>query len=89
MIEQVFKDPAILPQNVYNMNETGVMLYILGSIKVLLSSDDLRDYRSVSVKRTIVTIIKYISANSRFLLPIIIWPAIIHRSNWTIFFTPG
>jgi hypothetical protein len=36
-----------------------------------------------------VTAIKYISANSRSLLPIIIWPATTHQSNWTTFSTPG
>ena len=54
------------------MDETGVMLCMLGSIKVLISKDDLRDYRGASVKRTIVTAIKYISANGKSLLLIII-----------------
>jgi hypothetical protein len=57
------------------MDETRIMLSILGSIKVLLDKDDTRDYRSAVVKRTIVTAIEYISANSRFLLPIVIWLA--------------
>jgi hypothetical protein len=75
VIGKVLQDPAILPENVYNMDKTGVMLCMLGSIKVLISKDDLQDYRGVGVKRTIVTTIKYISANGRSLLPIIIWPA--------------
>jgi hypothetical protein len=89
VIEQVLKDPAIMPENIYNMDETGVMLCMLGSVKVLLSSDDLRDYRGAGVKRTIVTAIECISANGRSLLPMIIWPATTHRSNWTTFPTPG
>jgi hypothetical protein len=89
VIEQVLKDPAILPENVYNMDETGVMLCMLGSVKVLLSSDDLRDYRGAGVKRTMVTAIECISANSKSLLPMIIWPATTHRSNWTTNPTPG
>ena len=36
---------------------TGVMLCILGSILVLVSKDDPRDYRGASVKRTMVTAI--------------------------------
>jgi hypothetical protein len=88
VIEKVLKDPAILPENVYNMDETGVMLCMLGSVKVLLSSDDLRDYRGTGVKRTTVTAIECISANGRSLLPMIIWPATTHRSNWTTFRTP-
>jgi hypothetical protein len=75
VIGKVLEDPAILPENVYNMDETGVMLCMLGSIKVLLSKDDLQDYRGVGVKRTIVTAIKCISANSRSLLLMIIWLA--------------
>jgi hypothetical protein len=88
VIGKVLHDPAILPENVYNMDETGVILSMLGSVKVLLGKDDPRDYRGAVVKRTIVTVIKYISTNSRFLLPIIIWPATTHRSNWTTFPTP-
>ena len=81
MIREVLQDPAILAENVYNIDETRVILYMLSSIQVLISKDDPRDYRGVGVKRTIVTTIEYISANSRSLLLIIIWPAITHRSN--------
>ena len=41
------------------------------------------------VKRTMVTAIECISADGRFLSPLIIWPASTHRSNWTTFPTPG
>jgi hypothetical protein len=63
------------------MDETGVMLCMLGSVKVLISKDDPRDYRGAGVKRTIVTAIEWISANGRSLLPMIIWPATTYRSN--------
>lgn len=59
-----------------------------GSIKVLVGKDDTRDYRGARVKRTTVTTIEYISANNRYLNPMIIWPATTYRSNWTTFFTP-
>ena len=48
------------------------MLSILSSVKVLIGKDDLRDYRGIGVKRTIVTAIKYISVDGRSLLPLII-----------------
>ena len=89
VIKQVLQDPAVLPENVYNMDETGVMLCKLGSVKVLVGKYNPRDYRGASVKRTIVTAIECVSANGRSLLPMIIWPATTHRSNWTIFPTPG
>jgi hypothetical protein len=57
-IGKVLQDPAILPENVYNMDETGVMLCMLGSIKVHISTDDPRDYRGAGVKRTMVTAIE-------------------------------
>lgn len=78
MIEPVLKDSAILLENIYNMDETGVMLYMLGTVKVLLSSDDLQDYQGAGVKRMMVTAIECISANSKCLLPMIIWPATTH-----------
>jgi hypothetical protein len=68
----VLEDPAILLENVYNIDETGVILYMLSSIKVLISKDDPRDYRGAGVKYIIVTIIKYVSADGRSLLLIII-----------------
>ena len=43
VIGKVLQDPAILPENVYNMDETGVMLSMLGSVKVLVGKDDPRD----------------------------------------------
>jgi len=89
VIGRVVQDPAILPENVYNMDETGVMLSMLGSVKVLVGKDDLRDYRGAGVKRTMVTAIECISADGRSLLPLIIWPASTHRSNWTTYPTPG
>jgi hypothetical protein len=61
-----------LLENVYNIDETRVILYILNSVKVLISKDNRRDYRGVGVKRTTVTAIEYISINGRSLLLIII-----------------
>jgi len=69
------------------MDETRFILYMLDSIKVLISKDDPRDYRGASVKRTILIAIEYINVNSRSLLLMIIWPAITHRSNWATFRT--
>ncbi|TVY73350.1 hypothetical protein LSUE1_G007226 [Lachnellula suecica] len=71
------------------MDETGVMLCMLGSVKVLVNKNNLRDYKGTGVKRTMITTIECISANDRSLLPMIIWPATTHRSNWTTFPTPG
>ena len=75
MIRDVLQDPAVLVENVYNMDETGVMLLMLGSVKVLVSKHDMQDYRGVRVKRITVTAIECISGNSRYLNPMIIWLA--------------
>ena len=48
------------------------MLSILNSIKVLVSKDDIHRYRGARVKRTIVTAVECISADGRYLNPIII-----------------
>ena len=84
----MLQDPVILAENVYNMDETGVMLSMPGSVKVLIGKNDIRDYRGARVKRTTVTAIECISADGRYLKPMIIWPATTHRSNWTTFPTP-
>ena len=89
VIKKVIEDPDVLPRNVYNTDETGVMLSMLGSVKVLVGKDDMRNYRGARVKRTTVTAIECISADGRYLKPMIIWPATTHRSSWTTFPTPG
>jgi hypothetical protein len=85
VIRTVLKDSTILPENIHNINETGVMLCMLNSVKVFVSKDDRRDYREAGVKRTMVTAVECISANGRSLLPMIIWLATTHQSNWTTF----
>jgi hypothetical protein len=54
------------------MDKTGVMLSMLGSVKVFVSRDDVQGYRGASVKRTIVTAIECISTDSRLLHPLMI-----------------
>lgn len=78
MIGKVIQDPYVLAENVYNMDETGVILSMLGSVNVLVGRDDTRDYRGERVKRTTVTAVECISADGRYLKPMIIWPATTH-----------
>lgn len=66
VIGRILQDQAILAENVYNMDETGVMLSMLGSVKVLVGRNDMRDYRGARVKRTMVTAIECIRADGRF-----------------------
>jgi len=54
------------------MDETSVILSMLGSVKILVSKHDRRDYKGARVKRTTVTAIECISADSKYLNPIII-----------------
>jgi hypothetical protein len=89
IIGRELADSAVLPENVYNMDETGVLLSVLNSLKVLVNKDDLRKHRGTTVKRTLVTAIECISADGWFLHPLIIWPATTHRSSWTTHATPG
>ena len=89
VIGKELDDPSIVPENVYNMDETGVLLSVLNSLKVLVGRDDLRKHRAVAVKRSLVTAVECISADGRCLTPLIIWPAATHRSSWTSHPTPG
>ncbi|KUL81723.1 hypothetical protein ZTR_09472 [Talaromyces verruculosus] len=89
IIGRELADPTVLPENVYNMDETGILLSILNSLKVLVSKDDLRKHRGTAVKRTLITAIECISVDGRSLHPLIIWPAATHRSSWTTHATPG
>jgi hypothetical protein len=89
IIGEQLKNPAIQPENVYNMDEIGIMLSMLNSVKVLVGKNDTQAYRGARVKRTMVTAVECISADGRCLNPMIIWPAKTHRANWTTYPTPG
>ena len=88
VIGKELRKPDIEPENVWNMDETGVMLSMLGCVKVLVSKDEQRNYRGARVNRTTITAIECISASGRCLNPMIIWPASSHRANWTTHPTP-
>ncbi|KAF2626029.1 hypothetical protein BU25DRAFT_302843, partial [Macroventuria anomochaeta] len=51
------------------MDETGIMLSMLGAVKVLVGKNDTRDYRGA---RKMVTAIECISGDGRYLNPMII-----------------
>ena len=89
VIGRELHDPAILAENVYNMDETRILLSVLTSRKFLISTDDMRRYRGAGMKRTLVTAMECISADGRCLDPLIIWPASTQRSAWTTHPTPG
>ena len=89
VIGKELQNLAILPENTYNMDETGIMLSMLNSVKVLVGKNDVRGYRGARVKRIMVTAIECISADGRCLDPMIVWPALTHRANWTTYPTPG
>lgn len=89
VIGKELQNPATLLENVYNMDETGIMLSMLNSVKVLVGKDDTHAHKGARVKRTMVTAVKCISANGRCLNPIITQPAKTHRANWTTYSTPG
>jgi hypothetical protein len=88
IISEELARPDVLAENVYNMDETGVLLGKLGSLKVLVGKHELRDYRGASPKRTLITAIECISATGNCLDPLVIWPSATHRSHWTTHPTP-
>ena len=59
VIEKELTRPLILPENVYNMDETGVQLSVQKSLKVLVGKDEFCNYRGAGVnKLTLITAIK-------------------------------
>ena len=64
------------------MDETGVLLSVLGSSKYLVSTDMEKTRRGTSSKRTLITAVECISADGRSLPPLIIFPGADLRSNW-------
>ena len=82
------RHPAIRAENVYNMDETGVQLSVLGTQKVLVSREDVSGCRGTGVKRDLITAVECIAADGRSLAPLIVWPSVTHRSSWITHPTP-
>jgi hypothetical protein len=71
----------VLQENVYNMDETGVLLSLLGSSKYLVSAEMRKTHRGTDTKRTLITAVECISADGRSVPPLIIFPGVDLRSN--------
>jgi hypothetical protein len=89
VIVGVLQTPELLPENVYNMDETGVMLSKMNSVRDIMDRTNRHGCRGARVKRTTVTAVECVSADGRYLHPMIIWPAATHRANWVTHATPG
>jgi hypothetical protein len=79
---------GILQENVYNMDETGVLLSDLNTVKVLVSRSDVQSCRGVGLRRTMITAVECISADGRCLPPLIIWPGKTLQNTWISHETP-
>ena len=60
MIGKELASPIVLVENIYNIDETGVLLSVLNSLKVLVGRHELKTQRGVGVKRTLITAISWI-----------------------------
>jgi DDE superfamily endonuclease len=89
VIGKELHDPVIVLENMYNMDETGTMLYKLNSVKVVVGKDDLRGYRGAEINRETITAIECVSGDGKLLHPMIIWPGASYRAKWTTYRTPG
>jgi hypothetical protein len=54
MLAELLSEPDILTENIYKMDETGVMLGKLNSVKVLVSREDMKKCRDSGVNRTTI-----------------------------------
>ena len=57
----------VFVENIYNMNEIEIMLFMLDFVKILVDKKNTRNYRSDRVKRETVIAIEYINADDKYL----------------------
>lgn len=76
------EEEGVMQENVYNMDETGVLLSVLGSSKYLVSAEMHKSHRGTDSKRTLITAVECISADGRSLPPLVIFPGVDLRNNW-------
>ncbi|TVY89412.1 hypothetical protein LAWI1_G008442 [Lachnellula willkommii] len=89
VIGPVLQRSDILPCNVWNYDETGTLLSMPKSVKVVVGKNNKRGQRGARIKRTNITAIECMNADGRYLNPMIIWPASTHRAKWSTHETPG
>ena len=78
MINIELNDCAILLKNVYNKNKIDILLSILSSLKILINTENLRNYKSTEVKWILITVIECIFINKKYFISLIIWSALTH-----------
>jgi hypothetical protein len=54
---------SVVLADTYNMDETGVLLSVLNSLKFLVGRNELKTYKGAGVKHTFITVIECISAD--------------------------
>ncbi len=74
--------PGTPVYNIYNMDETGIMLGYLKTAKRVVTTDVPRPYQASPFTRESATILECISASGRAITPTIILKAKTHRNNW-------
>lgn len=70
MDKQLF-ECGVLQEKVYNMDEPGALLSDLTTMKVLVSRSDVQSRHGVGLRRIMITAVKCIPADGRFLPPLI------------------
>lgn len=88
VMSKQLSERGVLQENVYNMDETGVLLSDLTTTKVLVCRNDARSRRGVGLRRTMITAVECISADGRCLPPLIIWPGKTIQNTWISHDTP-
>lgn len=81
VISEVLSDPTIHSENLYNVDEMGILLNDPRPVKVIVNKQDRRNYKPARVQRTLVTAIECVAGDGRSLPPLIIWPAATQRSK--------
>lgn len=89
VMDKQLSERGVLQENVYNMDETGVLLSDLTTMKVLVSRSDAQSRRGVGLRRIMITAVECILADGRCLPPLIIWPGKTLQNTWISHDTPG
>ena len=82
LFQSIMAHSSIVSSNVYNMDETGVMLGMLKSTRVLTASDNVKKHRSAPQNRELVTAVECIAVDGFVLKPMIIMKAKSLRDAW-------
>ena len=82
LVEHYIKENAVEKEDMYNMNEKGIMMDAIKKVKIIILKYEKRQYMTASSSCEWVSLIEYISITGKALDSWIIFKGKMHKTSW-------